>query len=103
MLFKKILIAEGALPAAFGLLNHPVTEVREQAVVAIGSIAAHNPECRDYILQNNGLPLLLQLVNTSTPVELLRKVSWALSILCGVTHPLNKLPPWDAVRIWNSR
>lgn len=31
------------------------------------------------------------------PVTLLRKASWALCVLCGVTHPPARLPRWEAI------
>jgi hypothetical protein len=68
-----------------------------KAILCIGVIAANNPECRDFVLQNGALTVLLQLVQVQTPLPILRKLAWTLSILCGVTHPTDKLPKWEWV------
>jgi hypothetical protein len=71
-----------------------------KAILCIGVIAANNPECRDFVLQNGALTHLLQFVQVQTPLPILRKLAWTLSILCGVTHPHDKLPKWEWVRFF---
>jgi hypothetical protein len=41
---------------------------------------------------------ILQQVSPVTKLTMLRKVSWVLSLLCGVTHPAHQLPLWELVR-----
>lgn len=98
MFFKKLVIAEGAVPIFIKLLESPIIEVKEQAAHVLGVLAATNPECRDFVLQNGAMVPLCALVTLQTPVNLVRKISWTLSVLCGVTHPADKLPPWELVR-----
>jgi hypothetical protein len=78
-------------------LNNYKWLVELQAILCLGVIAANNPECRDFILQNGALSSLLSLIHIQTPLPILRKLSWTLSILCGVTHPSDKLPAWEWV------
>eukprot|EP01122_Echinamoeba_exundans_P009822 TRINITY_DN3538_c0_g1_i1.p1 TRINITY_DN3538_c0_g1~~TRINITY_DN3538_c0_g1_i1.p1 ORF type:complete len:1064 (+),score=289.89 TRINITY_DN3538_c0_g1_i1:121-3312(+) len=95
--FKRLIFSEGAMPMLFTMILHPNNEVREQAVLVLGTMAAHNWEARDELLRLRAMPALLQLVNTNTPLSVVRKVSWAISVLCGVTHPTSKLPPLELV------
>jgi Ca2+-binding EF-hand superfamily protein len=97
MFFKKLVIAEGAVPIFIKLLESAIIEVKEQAAHVLGVLAATNPECRDFVLQNGAMAPLCSLVTLQTPINLLRKISWTLSVLCGVTHPADKLPPWELI------
>eukprot|EP01128_Nolandella_sp_AFSM9_P010431 TRINITY_DN7206_c0_g1_i1.p1 TRINITY_DN7206_c0_g1~~TRINITY_DN7206_c0_g1_i1.p1 ORF type:complete len:1094 (+),score=255.51 TRINITY_DN7206_c0_g1_i1:127-3408(+) len=92
MYFKKVLFKENAVTVVFQLCASPVLEVMNQAVICVGAFAAHNPETRDFLLQNGVLEPLLKLVRTDAPVDLLINVSWSLAVLCGVTHPSHSLP-----------
>lgn len=98
MLFKVLIAQEGALQAFLALLASPVPEIKEQVVVAVGAFASNDPEPRDMILQSNLVTAILQQVSPIASVSFLRKISWTLSVLCGVTHPLGRLPVWDTVR-----
>jgi len=97
MFFKKLILAENGLAVFVKQLNSPHVEIREQAVLAVGAIAAHNHETRDYVLGNNVLGPLLSQIHQQSPVTMLRKVAWTLSVLCGVTHSLSHLPPWEYI------
>ena len=69
----------------------------EQTVILLGTLAAYNPECRDFILKAGALPPLLRLVRQERPISLLKDLSYTISIFCGVTHPKTFLPPWGLV------
>eukprot|EP01087_Luapelamoeba_hula_P013814 TRINITY_DN3982_c1_g1_i5.p1 TRINITY_DN3982_c1_g1~~TRINITY_DN3982_c1_g1_i5.p1 ORF type:complete len:859 (+),score=157.44 TRINITY_DN3982_c1_g1_i5:1017-3593(+) len=98
MFFKKLVVSENAVPLLIKLITATaVPEVRLQAVMVIGWIVAHNPEVRDFVLRNNVVPPLCTLVHPQAPVELLKTVSWVLSLLCGVTHPRTRLPAWESI------
>jgi len=97
MFFKKLVVSEGAVPILIKLLDSPYNEVKIQCVLALGCIAAHNPECRDHLLRQNVVLAIRNLVSGQFPVELLKAVSWLMSLLCGVTHPRTKLPGWDLI------
>lgn len=96
--FKRLITSEAALPVLFTMLLNPNNEVREQAVLVLGTLAAHNFEARDYVLEQGGMSALLQLVNANAPLDVVRKVSWAISVLCGVTHPTTKLPALEFIQ-----
>jgi hypothetical protein len=68
-----------------------------QGVLALGWLAAHNPECRDHLLHHRVVPALLHISGNVTDLEVAKALSWTFSILCGVTHPRSKLPSWEAV------
>eukprot|EP00005_Dracoamoeba_jomungandri_P001938 CAMPEP_0174261552 /NCGR_PEP_ID=MMETSP0439-20130205/11494_1 /TAXON_ID=0 /ORGANISM="Stereomyxa ramosa, Strain Chinc5" /LENGTH=1028 /DNA_ID=CAMNT_0015346041 /DNA_START=22 /DNA_END=3108 /DNA_ORIENTATION=- len=97
--FKKIVVSEGAVPLLIThTISSPSIEVREACVLALGNLAAHDPSCRDLLLENNIVSALLQNIKTDTPVEMLQEISWVMSLLCGVTHPRDKLPAWDLIK-----
>jgi hypothetical protein len=63
MFFKKIILEEGVVNVCCRLLEvGTVQQVVEQTVVLLGTIAAYNPECRDYVLKVGALPPMLRLV-----------------------------------------
>jgi len=67
-------------------------EVREQAVVAIGKVASYDAQARDWFLDAElpsgvtAFTALYQQLQDNTHADLRQKVTWALSIFCGVTH-----------------
>lgn len=65
MYFKKLILFDNGLVILFQLLHSSVREVREQAVLAFGSLAAHNSEVRDVLLRHGILNELLSLVTTN--------------------------------------
>ena len=74
--------------------------VREGSVVLIGTLASHDPEIRDTILNNASeiISLILSLLSKTdvNDLNMMRKLAWCLSIFCGATHPRNRLPTFDA-------
>jgi hypothetical protein len=80
-----------ARAAVRGLIYQP------QGVLALGWLAAHNPECRDHLLHHRVVSQLLPIAGNVTELEMAKALSWTFSILCGVTHPRSKLPSWEAV------
>eukprot|EP01119_Soliformovum_irregulare_P013118 TRINITY_DN3460_c0_g1_i1.p1 TRINITY_DN3460_c0_g1~~TRINITY_DN3460_c0_g1_i1.p1 ORF type:complete len:953 (-),score=284.24 TRINITY_DN3460_c0_g1_i1:498-3326(-) len=94
MFFKKLATQHGVIALFISRLASPTLEIREQAVLGLGAVASYNPDARDFVLRSGVLNPLLHLINTQTPLPLLRKIAWTLSVLCGVTHPLNQLPSW---------
>jgi hypothetical protein len=94
--FKKLFLNEGLLQILASLMtNSMIAEVKTQAVVAMGSLIAHNPEVRDHVLQQGGLDCVLAIISSTAPVSLLRPISAVLAIFAGVTHPMDHLPPFD--------
>lgn len=53
-----------------------------QAVWALGNIAGDSPKCRDYVLGFNALQPLLEQLNTSQKISMLRNATWTLSNFC---------------------
>jgi hypothetical protein len=73
-----------ALPALSGFISSDSPELRENALCALGNIAARGTRQRDHVLQAGVLPPLLQLIETATSqaemVEL-HRAAWCLSHL----------------------
>jgi len=91
----KVIIDNGAVPIFISLLYSPVSDVKEQAVWALGNIAGDNPTCRDYVLSQNALTPILNILNDHTnKISMLRNATWALSNLCRGKNPQ---PDWETI------
>jgi len=86
-------ISNGAVPIFVQLLLSPNDDVREQAVWALGNIAGDSPECRDLVLNHGALLPLLDQLNPSAKMSMLRNATWTLSNLCRGKPQ----PRWDYV------
>lgn len=99
---KIMLFEAGVVPTLCNLLGSAAADaVKEQAVMAIGSLASHHAKCRNFIIEhNNGVifSMLTPLISVNAPIKVLRKLTWAFSILCGATCPPDELPPFDKIR-----
>jgi len=78
----RVVIANGAVPIFVQLLLSPNDDVREQAVWALGNIAGDSPECRDLVLCQGALTPLLEQLQPSSKMSMLRNATWTLSNLC---------------------
>lgn len=84
----KTIVDSGAAKTFIRLLDSPHTEVKEQAVWALGNVAGDCAECRDYLLNNNIMEPLLRLLRESeSNVTLTRNAVWTLSNLCRGKQP----------------
>lgn len=98
MFFKKLVISEGFVPVLMALCVSPHAELRNESILALGAIAAHDAPARDHLLSAGALPPLLALIDAPTPLATVRAVLATVAVLCGVTHPLTQLPPWSVVQ-----
>eukprot|EP00798_Chlamydomonas_sp_ICE-L_P008290 gene8290-1560_t len=89
-----VVIDENAVPIFVQLLNSPSDDVREQAVWALGNIAGDSPKCRDYVLNFNALPPLLEQLVDGSKMSMLRNATWTLSNFCRGKPP----PPFQLTR-----
>merc|ERR1712166_918348 len=84
-------VQTGAIVHFIDLLESPSSDVREQAVWALGNIAGDGPPLRDVLNQHGVLKALLRFLNdTSTTVATIRIATWTVSNLCR-----GKVPPPD--------
>ncbi|TYJ11827.1 hypothetical protein E1A91_A11G303400v1 [Gossypium mustelinum] len=84
-------IQAGVVPRFVDLLSSPSDYVREQAVLALGNIAAVSLTCRDLVLGYGALLPLLALLNEPVSRSMLRNATWTLSRFCK--------PPFDQVKL----
>lgn len=91
----RVIIDAGAIPLFVLLLSSPEADVKEQAVWALGNIAGDSAECRDIVLKAGALPPLLELLQDSKKLTLIRNATWTLSNFCRGRSPQ---PDWDIIK-----
>uniref|UniRef100_A0A6S9SZD4 Importin subunit alpha n=1 Tax=Chrysotila carterae TaxID=13221 RepID=A0A6S9SZD4_CHRCT len=90
----RVVIDNGAVPIFVQLLAHPSTDVREQAMWALGNIAGDSCRCRDLVLSYSALKILLEQASSpDATTTLLRNAVWTISNLCRGKQP----PRWELI------
>ena len=88
----QVIVDKGCVPLLIQLMNSTSEEVKEQAVWALGNIGGDAAHCRDVILQNQGLPLLIKCLQNSQKHTMIKNASWAISNLCrGKPGPIYEM------------
>ena len=88
----QVIVEKGCVPLLVQMMNSTNEEVREQAVWALGNIGGDAAHCRDIILQNQGLGLLIKCLKASTKHSMTKNSSWTISNLCrGKPPPLYEM------------
>ncbi|ODQ65483.1 ARM repeat-containing protein [Nadsonia fulvescens var. elongata DSM 6958] len=90
----KVVVDAGAVPLFVRLLVSPEADVREQAVWATGNIAGDSTKYRDMVLETGALQSLLNLLNESNKLSIVRNATWTLSNLCRGKYPQ---PNWSII------
>jgi hypothetical protein len=95
---KNVILASGAAAKLVELCDSSCLEVRDQALLALGFIARHDPEARNYIVSLDCLSPVLRLLKRGIEavvieVSSLIRAAWLLSILCGATMPREQAKP----------
>ena len=86
----RVVIEHGGISAFLGLVLSPSEDVSDQAVWALGNIAADCVEFRDMILEEKGLPLLIEAYEKAAKFVARRNAMWAISNCCR-GKPIPKL------------
>lgn len=95
----RAVVEAGAIPAFISLVSSPHRNISEQAIWALGNIAADQPDFRDLIFKLRGLKPLLTLLDVPDLSVYykgyLRTLTWCISNLCRNRSPA---PPLTAVK-----
>jgi len=94
---KTVVIRAGAGHALLPLLTSPCLEVREQAVIAVGKLAAYDSEVRDFFLQLGCYPILCAQIQADTRPELIEKITFTMSVFCGRTQKGTRPAPYNVI------
>ncbi|KAH8755410.1 armadillo-type protein [Diaporthe sp. PMI_573] len=89
----RVVVQAGAVPILVELFASPDPDVHNLAVWALGNIAGHSPQYRDYVLSCGALKPLLALIGDSRELSMLRDATWALSNFSCQTPQ----PDWNTI------
>ncbi|UJR25714.1 hypothetical protein I4U23_007065 [Adineta vaga] len=76
-----------AFPHLMRLLQSPHSNIREQAVWALGNLIGDGPRLRDYAIQLGIIQPLLELIKKDIPPTFLRNITWVIVNLCRHKDP----------------
>merc|ERR1719170_16059 len=82
----RCVVQHGGIPAFVKLLSSPNSEVREQAVWALGNIAGDSSDYRDLVLKtNNSMQRLITILHNNEvepKLTMVRNATWCMSNFC---------------------
>ena len=83
----KYVVESGAIKPLVKLVSSPYRNISEQAVWALGNISGDGSEMRDLVIAFGLVDPLLALIQHSTEITFLRKITWVLFNLCRSKNP----------------
>jgi len=95
---KQVLMQTGTIQKILELCENECIEVRDQALLALGFIARHDLESKNYLLALGCMQVSLRILRRGADKVLLDtssliRTAWLLSILCGATMPRDYSKP----------
>ena len=80
-------VEQGAAPIFISLMSHINNDIKEQSIWALGNIAGDCPSLRNFVLDLNIIPQLLNILESEMSshipnISLIRNSTWTLSNLC---------------------
>lgn len=77
-----------AIPSIAAVLSSKADEeLKEQVVMILGNIAGDSAKLRDQIIDSGLMNIILNLLNDSANLEMLRNCTWALRNMCSGKNP----------------
>jgi len=87
MTMKVLLVNDRTIGRLIKLLRTSNKKLKEQIIIALGTIAKYDKEPRDIILMSGSIEALIGCFVEPLDNSMIQKITWTLSIICGETLP----------------